>query len=61
MDRLEMRRETVGIVKHGEGEVLPENEQQKIAQQGGMDEQTREALARENDEADGGGTSPAES
>lgn len=47
----------MGIVKHGEGEVLPENEQQRTAQQeGGMDKEAREALDRENDEADGGGT-----
>lgn len=46
--------EEMALRKHGEGEVLPENEQQKTAQQsGGMSEADREALRAENEEADG--------
>ena len=46
----------MGIVKHGDGNVLPENEQQKTAaQQGGsLSEEERDALQRENEEADSG-------
>lgn len=45
----------MGLVKHGDGSVIPENEQQKTAAANGagMSEGAREELARENAEADG--------
>jgi hypothetical protein len=42
----------MGIVKHGEGEVLPENEGQKTASQG-MSAEAAAELAQENEVADG--------
>lgn len=44
----------MGIVKHGDGRVIPETEQQKTAARQGsqMSEQDRLDLARENAEAD---------
>lgn len=47
--------EEMALRKHGEGEVLPDTEQQKTAaQQGGqMDERAREELRAENEAADG--------
>lgn len=45
----------MALRKHGEGEVIPETDQQKTAaaQQGsGMSEEAREELAAENTEAD---------
>lgn len=47
----------MALRKHGEGEVIPETEQQKTAAQQGaqMDEADREALRAENEAADGAG------
>lgn len=43
----------MGIVKHGEGSVIPESEQQKTAaQRGRMSAEAAEELARENERAD---------
>lgn len=51
----EEERKAMGIIKHGEGSILPENEQQKTAQQQGeMSEEARAELAEENERADGG-------
>jgi hypothetical protein len=44
----------MAIRKHGEGEVIPENDQQKTAQQGdGMSKEAAEELRQENEAADG--------
>lgn len=46
--------EEMALVKHGEGNVIPESEQQRTAaRQDGMSESAREALRAENEEADG--------
>lgn len=41
----------MALVKHGDGNVLPENDQQKTAK--AMDPKEAAALAKENAEADG--------
>lgn len=44
----------MALRKHGEGEVIPENEQQKTAQrEDGMSDEAAAELRRENAEADG--------
>ena len=43
----------MGIVKHGEGSVLPDDEGQKTASQSGLSAEAAAELARENEEADG--------
>lgn len=45
----------MSLTKHGEGNIIPENEKQKTAAKQGtqMSEEARQALAKENAEADG--------
>lgn len=43
----------MGLRKHGEGEVIPETDQQKTAAATGMSKEAAEELRRENEEADG--------
>lgn len=41
----------MGLVKHGDGSIIPDNESQKTASSG-MSKEAAEALQRENEEAD---------
>jgi hypothetical protein len=43
----------LGLVKHGTGEVLPESEEERKTAAKNWTEKDREALERENAEADG--------
>lgn len=47
------KEEEMALRKHGEGEVIPENEQQKTAAAEGMSKESAEELRRENEAADG--------